>query len=530
MSPDFDIIIIGSGPAGVSVAFPLVQAGLKVLMVDGGKEANHMPPFHPFLRERVSNAEQWKWMVGEDFWSLRQLDAVSPKLRVPLYDYVFEDFLSSNRIQTKNFIAVGSLAKGGLSNAWGCGVARLSAKELVDFPFLASEMEASYERVTRRIGVSGANADDLSDYFGLDAWSGPPIQMDKLHHRLFENYSASSPFIDSDFRLGRSRVAVLSQDQGERAACNISGNCLWGCHRKSLYSSTYDIAALMQHDNFYYQSGFIVDRIDHDDDMLVVQGCNDQNNKTIKAKKIALAAGTLATTRLALQALQYEHAVRLQSCPTAAFLLWLPKMLGLPRTDSFGLGQLSYTLDLIDGVKAFGSTFSTVGIPMTEFARHLPLSKRYGIDLLKSLLSSCLVGNVFLPGHLSTSKAQLKENATLEIEGGFDPSVKELMSEVARQLRKAYWKYGAWLLPLSFTIGKPGGDIHYASTLPMRLKPVLGETNAQGELVGLAGVHIVDGASLPILSEKSHTLTIMANADRIGHVLAIQMKENLIDA
>ena len=38
MSVDFDVIIVGSGPAGVSATFPLVESGVKVLMVDGGKQ------------------------------------------------------------------------------------------------------------------------------------------------------------------------------------------------------------------------------------------------------------------------------------------------------------------------------------------------------------------------------------------------------------------------------------------------------------------------------------------------------------
>ena len=51
----------------------------------------------------------------------------------------------------------------------------------------------------------------------------------------------------------------------------------------------------------------------------------------------------------------------------------------------------------------------------------------------------------------------------------------------------------------------------------------MGETDGDGELAGLAGVHIVDGACLSTQTEKSHTLTIMANADRIGRILAMQM-------
>ena len=528
MSDVFDVIIVGSGPAGVSVAFPLVQAGLKVLMVDGGREANVTLPSRPYLTERSEDAEQWKWIVGEDFHALRKMDAVSPKLRVPTHRYVFDNFIARNRIESENFIAIGSLAKGGLSNAWGCGVARLLSEELEGYPFPKSSIERSYEIVTRRIGVSGANADDLSDYFGLDAWSQPPIPMDGLHQRMFNRYSSCKHGLASlGFRLGRSRVAALSRDLGERKACDSSGNCLWGCHHRALYTSTNELYALVKFQNFYYRSGFVVDRVAKDYRGASVEGQDGQDYTTISAKKVILAAGTLATTRLALLALKLDTPVWLQSCPIAAFLLWLPGMLGAQRTNSFGLGQLSFSLELTDEISAFGSTFSTVGIPVAEFVRHLPLRKRYGIDLLRQLLSSCLVGNMFLPGHLSTTDASLDADGVLKINGGYSNSVSSLMSDATSRLRKSYWKLGALLLPTSFTQGRPGGDIHYSCTLPMRHRPILGETNANGELAGLTGVHVVDGACLPTQTEKSHTLTIMANADRIGSILAMQMTGHL---
>lgn len=524
ISDSFDVIIVGSGPAGVSAAFPLVHAGIKVLMVDGGREAKVAPPSQPYLTERYEGKDQWKWMVGKDFNALRKMDAVSPKLRTPTHNYVFDDFIAQNCIEAKNFISVSSLAKGGLSNAWGCGVARLSTQELADYPFTDSEIARSYEVVTRRIGVSGAIDDDLSDYFGIDAWSQPPIPMDHLHQRMFSHYSSRKNRLDSlGFRLGRSRVAALSSDIGERKSCDNSGNCLWGCHRKALYSSADELPSLMRHKNFYYRSGFVVDRIIKDNAGISIEGEDAHKRQTVSAKKVLLAAGTLATTKLALHALKFNSTVRLQSCPTAAFLLWLPKMLGTSRTNSFGLGQLSFSLKLMNETSAFGSTFSTLGIPVSEFVRHIPLRKRYSIDLLRQLLSSCLVGNIFLPGTLSTTEVSVNSDGKMKITGRYSESVPSLMSDAANRLRKSYWKLGAFLLPKSFTQGLPGSDIHYSSTLPMRHNPTLGQTNSVGELAGLAGVHVVDGACLSTLTEKSHTLTIMANADRIGEILAMQM-------
>lgn len=523
MITDFDVVIVGSGPAGVSAAYPLVDAGIRVLMVDGGQHSKIAPPAAPFLSAREKDEEQWKWMVGDDFHALKMREAVSPKLRVPTHESVFADFDVSNRIDAHNFIAVGSLATGGLSNAWGCGVAKLSGCELSEFPFQAEEIDRSYEIVAKRIGISGPQNDDLSDYFGLDAWSQPPITMDALHNHLYEQYMRRrANLMARRVRIGRFRVAALSEDLAGRKACNSSGNCLWGCSRRALYSAADELIHLKRYSNFKHESGFVVDEIVRMENCLLVQGSQreSRSRKSISTRKIVMAAGTLATTRLALKALNLHKPVQVLSCPTAAFLLWIPRLLGSPRTPAFGYGQLSFVLTLRANVSALGATFATSGLPVAEFVRHLPLRRRYGVDLLKNLLSSCLVGNLFLPGHLSNNKAVLNKDGSLHLEGAYADSVPGLMNDAAVQLRKTYWQLGALLLPMSFTVGRPGGDIHYAGTLPMRSAPSAGETSATGELYGIDGVHVVDGACLPMLTEKSHTLTIMANADRIGRILA----------
>lgn len=521
-APTFDAIIIGSGPAGVSAAFPLVEAGLKVLMVDGGRESDLAPPAGQFLHERFASEQQWKWMVGRDFYALQNIAAVSPKLRVPTHRYVFDRFLASNKIETNGFFAVGSLAQGGLSNSWGCGVARLSARELSSFPFPTAELDNSYAAVASRIGISGGIDDDLSDYFALDAWSSPPIAMDRLHEYLHRRYESRRDRLRTlGFSLGRSRVAALSRDSGERRACDLSGNCLWGCSRKALYSAAFDLPALRKYGNFSYRGGFMVEAVSPvANGGASIHGRHGTHSEIISGRSVLLAAGTLATTRLAMNLLDIRAPVAMQSCPTAAFLLWMPRMLGLPRSASFGLGQLSFSLKLDDEHSGFGSTFSTTGIPVTEFLHHLPMSRRNGIDLLKHLLSSCVVGNFFLPGHLSESSTSLEANGSLRITGGYSERVEPLMSVARTRLSSAFRKLGAWVLPGSFSVGIPGSDVHYACTLPMRANPKVGETDGAGRLTGTEGIYVVDGACLPSLSEKSHTLTLMANADRIARGLA----------
>jgi hypothetical protein len=523
MSIDFDVIIVGSGPAGVSAAFPLVESGLNVLMVDGGKQSVVPLLENDYLSTRATDSEQWKWMVGEDFHALKMRDAVTPKLRVPSQAYSFDEFNSRNNIDKTSFISVGSLATGGLSNSWGCGVAKYSAEEMKQFPFQHSDLELSYANVSLRIGISGKTNDDMSEYFGLDDYAQPPINMDISHSYLSQNYLKHKKKLNvQGFKMGRPKLAALSKDFANRKACNLSSNCLWGCKRQSLYSSADDLPNLRIHLNFREHSGFIVENLDKKEGYWQVEGRDTIDNcyKTYSAKKVVMAAGTLATTRIVLQTLKYTSSVPLYSSPTAAFLLWLPKFLGIKRQSGFGLSQLSYALNITDSITSFGSTFATTGFPLSEFARHLPLRQPHGIQLLRALLSSCVVGNLFLPGDLTIAEAQLTSKNSLKISGKYSDKVIPLMNQVQKKIRTVYSSLGAILLPKSFLIGQPGGDLHYVGTLPMKHLPSIGETSSTGEVEGLSGIYVVDGACLPFPTEKPHTLTIMANADRIGKYIS----------
>lgn len=524
MTPDYDVIIVGSGPAGTSAAYPLVQAGLKVLMLDAASEARSPEvPKGNYLDNRAHQSNQWEWMIGRSFHALNNMDAVSPKLKTPTHEQTFNSFNEANGLLTENFISVGSLATGGLSNAWGCGVARFPAKDFAGLGIDYSDFEKSYSVVAQRIGISGSTPDDLSEYFGVDEWAQAPIAMDRLHDRLLAKYNQlpSSSRLP-EFRMGRSRVAALSVNMGDRKACDLSGNCLWGCHNNALYSAEQEIPRLNLYPGFQHVSGVLIDSIRKDTSGWTVLSTHSE--KKFSATRLLLAAGTITSTKLALGCLQHPDPVPLQASPTAAFLLWLPRMLGTPRTQTLGLGQLSFSLDLRPGTTAFGSTFSTTGLPMTEFVSRTPLSKRYSIELMANLLSSCVVGNVFLPGTLSDHTATMTSDGMLKIRGSEHPDTGMLMKKTETLLRKAYWKLGAVLMPMSFTVGKPGADIHYSATLPMTATPQPGTTNRVGEVTGLAGLHIVDGAVLPKLSEKSHTLTIMANADRIARAIVCEMQ------
>jgi choline dehydrogenase-like flavoprotein len=137
------------------------------------------------------------------------------------------------------------------------------------------------------------------------------------------------------------------------------------------------------------------------------------------------------------------------------------------------------------------------------------------------LAPSLVLATCYLPGSYSRNRIRLEDDAShaISIVGEQTPHMRSTLQRAARRLSAHLRRRGAYRLPGSLTLSEPGSDAHYAGTLPM------GETgpfgcSADGQLNACRNLHIVDGACLPVLPAEHCTLTVMANADRIGRLLA----------
>lgn len=517
-----DVVIIGTGPAGVSAAWPLVQSGRHVLLVDASTGTAPAVPNGDYVSLRRADRDQREWMFGDDLGRWIGRSETSPKLRVPTLHHVFDGFAEANRIEATNFAAVGSLESGGLSNAWGCGVARYDGEDLPGLPFPLSDLSASFEAVCRRIGISGRADDALKDYFGLDEWADPALPLDPNASSLLDRYNERcSGDPPPRLRLGRARLALLASDKGQRQACDLSGLCLWGCARGALYSAAQEVPDLVRA-GARHRKGVVVHHIERTDSTLRVHGVERNSGEAvaIDARQVILAAGTLATTAIALRSLRlYEEPTRLLSNPTAAFLLVRLAWPAAQQARVPGFGQLSFAYQSVSGIAAHGALFAPQRLPSFEFIKHIPLSRPAARLLWRGLNTSTLVGNAFLPAGLTRHSAVLTREGQLRIAGQLDDRVPATISELARDWRQMARRLGFAVLPGSFRVGQTGADIHYAGTLPMRSHPRAGETAASGELHGLPGVHVADASIFPDLPAKPHTLTMMAIADHIARAM-----------
>ena len=71
-------------------------------------------------------------------------------------------------------------------------------------------------------------------------------------------------------------------------------------------------------------------------------------------------------------------------------------------------------------------------------------------------------------------------------------------------------------LQVATRLGEPGASFHTGASLPMAQAPRGAEADLLGRPAGLQNIHIVDATVLPAIAASTITLTVMANAHRIG--------------
>lgn len=530
--PTFEpqVVIIGSGPAGVSAAFPLVEKGMRVLMLDGGRETTGHFEInkHDTLRRLRQSSKHWKIMIGERFERFEADRKASPKYRVPAYHQTLVEFKQRYAIRTDNFKVYGLMTRGGLSNLWGAGVSRFDDADLEEFPIRFEDLRRSYQYVTQRIGVSGSNDDDLSDFHGREESLQPPW-VPRGNARLLYNRYLSRPKSahKRGVHLGHVKSAILTLDHQSRQGCVNCGLCTYGCAGQSIWSAKYDLEKLLQFPNFNYRDSAFVSYLRRLDTAYEIGVGPDLHRITrkIQAKNVILASGTISSARLVMDALElYDKNRELLSDTMAMFAFAMPhwRIGSLVDEDVVGSAQLTFRVARPHAHARYGSGYIYLADtnPTSDFLPYMPFAYPLSRRVVRRLQPMLLIGICYLGGNYTRNTMRVRPSGDVEICGGRTSAAAPAMNATITRLGGALMHYGAYLLPGSISLGDIGVDAHYAGTVPMRNAPRVGEANSHGEVQGLPGVYVVDGSALTALPAKVHTLTIMANADRIANIIA----------
>lgn len=518
-----DAVIIGSGPAGVSAAWPLVEAGFSVVMLDSAERPTPEPPGADILAFRRSG-DGWRHAYGDDLSGIAIGSQRSPKFATRIAQSVLMSDARPFAIRANNFVPVRSFSAGGLSKIWGAVASAYDDLDLCEYPIRRSDLESSYQAVATRIGLSGDD-DDLTDFHGRALSVQPPRWLAPAAKLLMDRYRRRKPL--AGFLLGTARNAVTTEAIADRGVCNNCGLCLYGCARGAIYDTTYDLAKLRQNRNFRYISPALVVRLPAvDDPQLAIEIAGKGCGPVAKARVLILAAGTLNSTALALSRRRaFGRKRSLLTNPAGAMAFLMPSRIGSPWPETtFSLAQLSYRLNLGDGLAyGTGNLYTADGLPLATLAERLPLSRPTALHLSAVMAPALVLATYFLPARYSQNTVTLETSGDcreeLVIEGRIPDDTRNLMLQGTKQLANALRRLGAFAIPGSRSIPLPGSDAHLAGTLPMKEHGDDLTCTPDCELRPWRNLFVVDGSCLPDLPAKHCTFTIMANADRVGRVV-----------
>jgi hypothetical protein len=524
-----DVIVVGSGASAVHAAYPLVEAGLTVTMLDVGftdKIYDQLIPDAPFTEIRHTDAAQHRYFLGDDFEGI-PLGPVGTGAQVtPPRQYVLRHADKLTPMLSSGFSLIESLAKGGLGGAWGA----------VSFPYLDSELQKSgllpsamrphYEAVARRIGISGPPDDDLEPFRGDLHALQPALDLDHNAEAIYSRYKEKrASFHRSRVYLGRPMRAVLTQPLNGRREHSYHDMDFWSNKGGAVYRPALSVCELQQFSNFSYKCPYLVESFSEDRTGQIsvrAESLDSQRYETFMTRRLVLAAGSLGTTRIVLRSLQqYNMRVPL-TCNAHTYVPCINyRSLGTAAKDRcHSLAQLAMIYDPTGDREHLvqGQLYSYRSLLLFRLLKEFPLAYREGLRLIRGLAPHFVILVIMHEDYRKEdSYCLLRKNDEADHLEVVCRSTKEADAQqraYERVMISCLRRLGCW--PLKTVHPCHGSSIHYGSQLPFTHEDRPLTTEPSGRLRGTQGVYIADGAALAYLPAKGLTLTLMANGNRVG--------------
>jgi hypothetical protein len=528
-----DVIVVGSGASGVHAAIPLVEAGLQVTMLDVGNEDlayEQLIPAAPFHEVRQSDIHQHRYFLGDRLEGITLGGVGAGPQIVPPRAFVLQDSDRFGPKRAEHFEPLESFALGGLARAWGAVAFPFNDAELSRCGLPVESLRRHYEAVARRIGVSGAD-DDLSVLRGPLPGLQTPLPLDHNAAAVLARYAVMRDWSRREgLYLGRSLLAALSSPLGRREANPCFDMDFWTNHGQSVYRPNVTLDELCTHANFAYRSRLLVSSFSESADGMVnvtAHNVDARDRLTLVARSLVVAAGSLGTTRIVLRSLgAYDRRVPFV-CNAHSYMPCLHlRALGLDHASRcHSLAQLTLIHDpTMSGEHLVqAQMYSYRSLQLFRLFKQTPLPHREGLRILRALAPHLVIW-VVQHEDLPTARKScvLRHGASptddvLEIE--YADSADELTARrrAETMIARCVRRLGCW--PLQRLQAVHGSSVHYGGQFPMTQEDRPLTTEPSGLLRGTRAVYLADGATLGYLPAKGPTLTLMANAQRVGEGL-----------
>ncbi len=301
----FDVIVVGSGISGGWAAKELCEKGLKVLLLDRGRNVEH--PNYP-----TATKDPWEFTHRN---ALTQEEIKDHKIQSRHYSYR-EDNKHFYINDTQNpyeeinrFDWVRGDIVGGRSLLWGRACYRWSDHEFganlkdghgVDWPIRYKDLAPWYDYVERFVGVSG-NKDGIDSI--PDGQFQPPFEMNCVEKdfktRLEAKYATRKAIIG--------RTANLTAPVNGRTQCQARNLCHRGCPFGAYFSTNAStMPAAIATGNLTVRPNSMVTKVMYDEQKGKASGVEiidteTKKTETFYARIIFLNASTVATAAILLR-------------------------------------------------------------------------------------------------------------------------------------------------------------------------------------------------------------------------------------
>ena len=292
----YDAIVVGSGISGGWAAKELTEKGLKVLMLERGRNIEHIKDY--------VNANKEAWDYPHRGGRTQQMIADYPVLKrdYPLNETNLDYWVNEKEspyTETKRFDWFRGYHVGGRSLMWGRQSYRFSDLDFganakdgigIDWPIRYNEIAPWYSYAEKFAGISGSKdgLDVLPDGEFL-----PPMEMNCVEKDVAARIK---DFYKGQRHMLIGRVANLTAPHNNRTNCQYRNKCWLGCPFGAYFSTqSATLPAAMATGNLTLRPFSIVTKVLYDKDQKKATGVeilDAETNKTYeyKAKIVFLNA------------------------------------------------------------------------------------------------------------------------------------------------------------------------------------------------------------------------------------------------
>ena len=235
--PEYDAIVVGSGISGGWAAKELTENGLRVLLLERGRNVEHVKDY--------VNATKGPWEYAHRGGRTRSMEEMYPVLK---RDYPLNEknlaFWASDKdspyTEVKRFDWYRGYQVGGRSLMWGRQSYRWSDLDFeaneregvaIDWPIRYKDIAPWYDKVEKHAGVNGSHE-------GLpqlpDGQFQPPMKLNCGEELVAGRLSKK---FDGRRRIIPGRSANLTQALTGRSACQYRNACWLGCPYGAYFST-----------------------------------------------------------------------------------------------------------------------------------------------------------------------------------------------------------------------------------------------------------------------------------------------------